>query len=124
MPQFQEPRQSSGRLQVSDENNELIDPGPKRDSIKKKIDELFEFNQKVVAVLRAQAHDFEQIGGFYDVMKQRAFSIASEITELGLIASTNTSNILIAEFGSSEDYDLIDLSGEGPQNEEEEEDNE
>lgn len=95
---------------ADDENNELKDPGPLRDKINEKIADLFDLNQRAVAVIRQQARDFEAIGSYFEVQKQRAFEIAGLCTELAVLVSTNTSNIIIAEFGHNEEVELFDLS--------------
>lgn len=89
--------------------DDLVDPAPLRDEITKKINELFEMNQRVVSVLKAQASDFEMIGSFFMDQGNRAFEIASMITELSVVASHNTSNIIMAQFGHDDETELIDL---------------
>ncbi len=85
--------------------DELIDPAPLRDSIKGKIDKLFDNNQVVVGVLRTQAHDFEVLASFFEHQRQLCFDIASDIVALAAVAASNSANIIIAEFGSEEDDD-------------------
>ncbi len=107
---------------ADDENNELKDPGPLRDKINAKIAELFDLNQRAVAVIRQQAKDFEMIASYFEVQRQRAYEIASLITELAVLVSTNTSNIIIAEFGHDEEVELFDLSDSVEINEQQEDD--
>lgn len=99
---------------AEDENHELKDPGPLRDKINEKIADLFDLNQRAVAVIRQQARDFEMIGSYFELQKQRAFEIAGLCTELAVLVSTNTSNIIIAEFGHNEEVELFDLSDGEP----------
>ena len=79
--------------------SDLTDPGPIRDRIDKGIADLFDYNQRVVAILRAQAQDFETLAGFFDAQKQRALMVQSDILELAMVAAQNTGDILVSEFG-------------------------
>lgn len=90
----------------------LVDPAPLRDEINKKIAHLFDLNQKVVSVLRQQANDFTKIATFFAEQSQRAFEIANAIADLSIVASNNTSNIIIAEFGHDDDEDLANPAEE------------
>lgn len=78
---------------------DLTDPAPIRDRIDAGIADLFDFNQRVVAVLRAQAKDFETLASFFDAHRQRSMQIHTDILELAMVAAQNTGDILVSEFG-------------------------
>lgn len=101
--------------------DDLVDPAPLRDEITKRINQLFEMNQRVVNVLRVQASDFELIGTFFSDQANRAFEIAAMITELSVVASHNTSNIIMAQFGHDDETELIDLRLNGDEEENDDE---
>jgi hypothetical protein len=81
----------------------MEDPGPLRDEINNRTEELFAFNQTVGTVLRQQAKDFEQIGAFFSAQANRAYGVATLIVEMAALAANNTGDILAAEFGIFED---------------------
>lgn len=81
------------------ESDGLQDPKPLRDKIDRAIGELLDLNQRITMVLRGQAKDFELIGGTYQGMANRSFEIASDIVALSVMASSNTGDIIMAEFG-------------------------
>jgi hypothetical protein len=91
-------------------SDDLIDPGPIRDQINHKISQLFDANHRVVTVLRMQATDFETIGTYLLDQANKAFEIANLIAQLSIIASHNTSNMILAQFGHDEEAGLLDLS--------------
>ncbi len=77
----------------------MIDPNPIRKDIDVKVTQLMDLNQRVTAILRRQAKDFEAIGATYSALANRAYDISELIAELATVAAHNTGDIIIAEFG-------------------------
>jgi len=93
---------------------ERKNPSEIREAINAKIDELFEFNQKVTEVLRNQARDFEYLAEFYGTQKQRCYDVVSMLAELAASAAETAGDIIMAEYGSSvvvDDDDEAELDG-------------
>lgn len=86
--------------------------GKIRDEIDEKVTALFEYNQKVVAVLRDKAKDWEMLATFFEQQKQRCFDVQELHLEMAATAAEMTGDILIAEFGS--------LGGHGSDDDEDE----
>lgn len=94
-----------GKHMADDEDKGLINPEPIRKEIDVKVTQLMDLNQRVTAILRRQAKDFESIGGTYQALATRAYDIAELIAELAAVAAHNTGDIIIAEFNLEPDDD-------------------